>query len=75
MKPIIGIVLRVEYPGNTNNLIINEEYRNAIIKNGAIPLGILPSQNINYTCVKYNDQEELTKAEKEMIIRQIKMEY
>lgn len=73
MKPIIGIVLRVEYPGNTNNLIINEEYRNAIIKNGAIPLGILPSQNINYTCVKYNDQEELTKAEKEMIIRQIKM--
>ena len=73
MSPVIGIVLRVEYPGNTNNLIVNEEYRNAIIKNGAIPLGILPPQTINYTSVKYNDQEELTKKEKNIIIRQIKM--
>ncbi len=73
MKPVIGIVARVEYPGNTHKLVINEEYRNAIIKSGGNPFCILPSQSIDYTDVKFNDQNELTDEEKEMIIEQIKM--
>ena len=27
MKPLIGIVARVEYPGGTHKLVINDEYR------------------------------------------------
>ena len=73
MKPVIGIVARVEYPGNTHKLVINEEYRNAIIKSGGNPFCILPSQSIDYTDVKFNDQNELTDEEKEMIVEQIKM--
>ena len=42
MKPIIGIVARVEYPGDTHKLVVNEEYRNAVLKSGGIPLCILP---------------------------------
>ena len=72
MKPIIGIVARVEYPGDTQKMVVREEYRNIVIKYGGIPIGILPSQNIDYTTVKYSDQEELSDEEKEMIVTQIK---
>ena len=71
--PIIGIVGRVEYPGNTGKLVINEYYRRKIIKYGGNPIMILPPQDIDYTTVKYSDQEELTREEKEMLIEQIKL--
>lgn len=71
MKPIIGIVARVEYPGDTHKLVVNEEYRNAVLKSGGIPLCILPTQIIDYTSVKFNDQNELLDEEKEMITSQI----
>ena len=32
MKPIIGIIVRVEYPGETGKLVLNERYRRTIIK-------------------------------------------
>lgn len=73
MKPIIGIVARVEYPGNTHKLVFGEEYRNKIIKHGAIALGILPPQEIDYTTERFTDQKELTDEEKEMLIKQIEM--
>ena len=73
MKSVIGIVARVEYPGETGKLVINEFYRNAIIKNGGNILAILPPQNIDYTKTKYLEQDELTDEEKEMLITQVKM--
>ena len=63
MKPLIGIVGRVEYPGSTHKLIVGEEYRQAVIKSGGNPISILPPGRIDYTCVKFNDQKELTKTE------------
>ena len=57
MKPIIGIISRVEYPGETHKLVFEEEYRQTIIKYGGIPLGILPSQNVDYTVLKYSNQD------------------
>lgn len=73
MRPLIGIVARVEYPGETQKLVIDERYRNAVIKSGGSPIAIIPSQCIDYTSTKYVDQEELILEEKEMIIRQIDM--
>jgi putative glutamine amidotransferase len=73
MKPIIGIVARVEYPGETHKLVFEEEYRKAIIKSGAIPLGILPPQIIDYTTEKTSEQKELTEEEKAMLISQMKL--
>lgn len=73
MIPLIGIVARVEYPGETHKLVINEDYRRKIIKNGGIPISILPPQDIDYTTTKFSEQEELTKEEQEMIIRQLKV--
>ena len=71
MKPMIGIVARVEYPGETHKLVVDERYRNTIIKYGGDVTCILPSQNIDYTFVKHNDQNELSDDEKDMIVRQI----
>ena len=73
MKPIIGIIARVEYPGETGKLVMNETYRQTIIKYGGNPIVIMPPQDINYTEVKYDNQEELTKEEKEMLITQINL--
>ena len=73
MKPMIGMVARVEYPGNTGKLVMNEVYRRTVIKYGGNPMVIMPPQDINYTETKYDDQEELTKEEQEMIIKQIKL--
>ena len=71
MKPLIGIVARVEYPGETHKLVFNEEYRQAIIKNGGDVIGILPPQTFDYTMEKTLDQAELTEDEKKMLTRQI----
>ena len=72
MRPLIGIISRVEYPGDTGKLIINELYRRAIIKYGGNIMAIVPPQNIDYTKVKCSEQGELTDEEKEMLIDQIK---
>lgn len=72
-KPLIGLIARVEYPGETGKLITNEFYRRAIIKHGGNPIVIMPPQDIDYTNTKYDNQNELTDEEKEMIIEQIKL--
>ena len=73
MKPIIGMIARVEYPGNTGKLVMNEYYRRTIVKYGGNPIVIMPPQDINYTETKYDDQEELTEEEKDMLFEQIKL--
>ena len=71
MRPMIGIVARVEYPGDTHKLVIEERYRNAILKSGGFVTCIMPSQIVDYTTTKTQDQAELTDEEKELIIKQI----
>lgn len=73
MKPMIGLVARVEYPGETGKLVMNEYYRQVIVKHGGNPIVIMPPQNIDYTRTKTEEQEELTDEEKEMLITQIKL--
>lgn len=72
-KPIIGIIARVENPGNTGKLVVEEKYREMIINHGGNPFAVLPSQPIDYTCTKGSEQPELTDEEKNMIISQIKI--
>lgn len=72
-KPIIGIIERVENPGGTGKLVIEEKYRQRIIKHGGIVMGIAPTQDIDYTIVRGRDQLDLTEEEKEMLISQIKL--
>lgn len=71
MKPVIGIISRVEYPGETHKLIINEEYRKKIVEHGGIPLCICPCGDIDYTTTKFSEQGELTEEEKDMIIKEL----
>ena len=71
--PIIGVVLRVEYPGDTHRLTLKEEIRRAIINNGGTPIGIVPPQNIDYTTVTYKSQEDLTEKDKNMLIEELKL--
>ena len=73
MKPLIGIVTRVEYPGNTHKLVVEDNIRKKIIEHGGIPIGICPCGKYDYTVTKYNDQDELNEEEKEMLIEQIKL--
>ena len=73
MKPVIGIVARVEYPGETHKLVIGEDYRRSVIRYGGNPICICPSFDIDYTITKFTDQNELTNEEKEMLIKQISM--
>ena len=72
MKPLIGIVARVEYPGGTHKLVINDEYRRRLISKGADVTLILPQGLIDYGDVPSREQEPLTQDEKDSIIRQIK---
>lgn len=73
MKPLIGIIARVEYPGDTHKLVTSEIYRKRIVEYGGNPICILPSQCIDYTNTKYTEQEELTEEEREMLIKQINL--
>ena len=73
MKPIIGIVSRIEYPGDTDKLVINDEYRRAIIDCGGNPFLILPPQVLNYGATKNSEIPILSKIEEEMLIEQLKL--
>lgn len=74
MKPIIGIVSRPLLRDNEVRLdAVNNMSRRAIIKNGGIPIGILPTQDINYYDTLGENIHKLTDEEKEDIIRQIKL--
>ena len=74
MKPIIGIVSRPLLRDNEVRLdAVNNMSRRTIIKNGGIPLGVLPSQDINYYDTLSENIPKLTDEEKEDIIKQINL--
>ena len=74
MKPVIGIVSRTTLRDNGVRLdSVNMMSRRAIIKNGGIPIGILPTQDINYYDTLRDDLKPLTKEEKENIIAELKL--
>ncbi len=71
MKPIIGVVTRpLKDDTNRNNNQILDVTRQAIIRNGGIPMGIIPTQNIDYHA---DYIPKLTKEEKEDIVRQVEL--
>ena len=73
MKPIIGIIGRVEDPGCTHKLVVNEPVRRSVIKHGGNPLCILLPQDIDYTETKNADIPPITEEEKEMILQQARL--
>lgn len=73
MKPVIGIVARVEYPGDTGKFVVNDEYRKAIVEFGGNPFVILPPQNIDYGTTKLREAPTLNLEEEKMLASQLKM--
>ena len=74
MKPIIGIVTRSlkDEQGRSENQVL-DLCRTSIIRNGGIPMGIIPTQDLDYYDTKTVDIPELTKQEKEDLVRQIEL--
>ena len=72
MKPLIGIVARVEYPGGTHKLVLNDSNRSKLISRGADVTLILPTGKIDYGDVKTEEQGELSLDEKKSLLRQLK---
>lgn len=74
IKPIIGIIARpaINFEG-PNELFILEKYRTAVIKSGGIPIGILPTQDLEYEENKPSQTRKLEEKEKKDLIVQIKM--
>lgn len=75
-KPIIGIIAKyVEDTQDRQEALIRHEVKNAVISNGGIPIGILPTE-INLT-FKPTDQDSwpefLTEEQKNDLISQIKL--
>lgn len=73
MRPLIGIVSRVEYPGNNGKYVFNNSYRKRLLKYDVDILGILPPQEIDHTKTRYDEQPDLSERDKEILIRQINM--
>lgn len=73
-KPIIGIVSRPQVTRNDVRVdIVNDKARRAIIKNGGIPIAILPMQDVTYSDTRSEHMLRLSEEEKDDIIKQIKL--
>ena len=73
-KPIIGIVARSDVNKTERNCMIAlDRYRIAILKNGGIPIIILPTQQISYEDVKVSEVPQLSDEEKDDLIKQIEI--
>lgn len=64
-KPVIGIVVRNDIIEDQTFLVLNDEYRMAILKAGGIPLLISPTNLGDYGKTYVEDMEKLTDVEKE----------
>lgn len=74
-RPIIGIVAK-HNPQNTGceKIYITDATKQAIFDNGAIAIGILPTEYaINYRKMNTKWKDNLTKTEKQNLISQIKL--
>ena len=72
-RPLIGIVGRVESPGGTHKIIINEALRRSIVRHGGNPICLLLPQDVDYTMLRNAETPDLTEEEKEMILEQAKL--
>ena len=74
MRPVIGIVTRPQHGEIVLRIdAVTNMMRRAVLKNGGIPIGILPSQDLNYIDLKREDMPKLTDDEKEIIVKEISM--
>ena len=74
MKPVIGIVTRPQLRENGLRIdTVTNMARRSVLKNGGIPIGILPSQDVNYFDLERADIHPLTEEEKDIIIKEINM--
>lgn len=71
MKPIIGIIGRVEEVDDNVRIIVTDAIRRMIIRYGGIPILILPVQNIDYYHTLGSDVLPMTNKEKEMLNTQL----
>jgi gamma-glutamyl-gamma-aminobutyrate hydrolase PuuD len=71
MKPLIGIVSRVEYPGKTKKYCFNLSYRAKLLELGVDVIGILPPQTVDHTTLQIGEQPDLTEEDKETVRRQL----
>ena len=73
MRPIIGVLGRANSEKLGHNIVCCfEKVRRSIIKNGGIPILILPTQDVEYESLSPKDVYLLTDSEKEMLINEIK---
>lgn len=73
-KPVIGIISRpaINFEG-PNELFILEKYRTAVVKSGGIPIGILPTQDLEYEDNKPSQTKKIEEIEKQDLIQEIKI--
>jgi len=71
---IIGIVSRpnISEQGRCNTMVL-DDMRKAVIEFGAVPISILPPQNIDYFDKKLNEIPPLTNKDKQILEEQIKL--
>ena len=71
---IIGIVSRpnISKQGRCNTMVL-EDMRKAVIEFGAVPISILPPQNIDYFDKKLDEIPPLTDKEKQLLEEQINL--
>jgi putative glutamine amidotransferase len=71
-KPIIGVIGRAELSEDNRKLImIHEEIRRSIIRNGGIPMVILPTQDVDYYGTPGKEIGDLNVQNKKDILQQI----
>lgn len=74
MKPIIGIIGRVnKEKASKPTISVLDNYRNAIIKAGGIPILILPPQPIEYEDTLPKDTSPLTDQDIQILNEQLKL--
>ncbi len=75
MKPIIGIVGRCAMINdfNINTMSIAEKCRMCVIKAGGVPIGILPTQEVEYYDMVPSSLPPLSDMEKEVLVSQLKL--
>ena len=74
MEPFIGIIGRCETSTDGYSLMsTHEEYRNAVLACGGIPIMILPTQILDYQASIPSQNKPMTEVEKEKLIRTINL--
>lgn len=73
MKPIIGILGRVNAINEKDIIFMYDNYRKAVIKYGGIPIMLLYTKDISYNKTNSKDIGHLNNEQKDNIIRQLQL--